>query len=240
MRLDAGQRGRHREAEIFVGAEIGVAQRAVQRRGEQRARHLDRHAAAGAVFAAGPAGVDQPAIDIVFGDQVAQQVAVHGRIARQERRAETGGEFRLGIGAETTLGTRDLCGIAGQEMIHRLRRRELCDRRHHAERVGGEHHEVFRMSGAAGPRGVGDEIERIGGAGVFGFRAVVEIGLAGVFVEHHVFQHRAEPFAGGVDLGLGFLRQLDAFGVAAALEIEDAVGAPAVLVVADQGAFRIG
>src|SRR6266852_5839285 len=31
MRLDAGQRGRHREAEIFVGAEIGIAQRAVQR-----------------------------------------------------------------------------------------------------------------------------------------------------------------------------------------------------------------
>src|SRR5437016_13321110 len=32
MRLDAGQRGRYREAEISVGAEIGVAQRAVQRR----------------------------------------------------------------------------------------------------------------------------------------------------------------------------------------------------------------
>src|ERR1700687_3527600 len=32
MRLDAGQRGRHREAEISVGAEIGVAQRTVQRR----------------------------------------------------------------------------------------------------------------------------------------------------------------------------------------------------------------
>ena len=69
---DARQRGRHREAEIFVGAEFGVAQRAVQRRGQQRPRHLDRHAAAGAVFAAGPAGVDQPAIDIVLGDQVAQ------------------------------------------------------------------------------------------------------------------------------------------------------------------------
>src|SRR6266436_320785 len=70
MRLDAGQRGRHRESEILVGAEIGVAQRAVQRRRQQRPRHLDRHAAAGAVFAAGPAGVDQPAIDTVLGDQI--------------------------------------------------------------------------------------------------------------------------------------------------------------------------
>ena len=46
--------------------------------------------------------------------------------------------------------------------------------------------------------------------------------------------------AGGKDLGLGFLRQLDALGVAAAFEIEDAVIAPAVLVVADQRAVRIG
>ena len=34
--------------------------------------------------------------------------------------------------------------------------------------------------------------------------------------------------------------KLDRLGVAAALEIEDALGAPAVLVVADQGARRIG
>src|SRR6266404_5894965 len=71
MRLDAGQRGRYREAEIFVGAEIGVAQRAVQRGRQERPRHLDGHAAPGAVFAASPAGVDQPTIDTVLGDQVA-------------------------------------------------------------------------------------------------------------------------------------------------------------------------
>ena len=59
-------------------------------------------------------------------------------------------------------------------------------------------------------------------------------------VEHHVLQHRAEALAGGVDLRLGFLRQLDALGVAAAFEIEDAVLAPAVLVVADQRAVRVG
>src|SRR5581483_10319640 len=31
MRLDTGQRGRHGEAEIFVGTELGVAQAAVER-----------------------------------------------------------------------------------------------------------------------------------------------------------------------------------------------------------------
>ena len=39
---------------------------------------------------------------------------------------------------------------------------------------------------------------------------------------------------------LGLVRELDGLGVAAAFEIEDAVRAPAVLVVADQGAVRIG
>ena len=169
MRLDPGDRGRHREAEIRIGAELGVAQRTVERGGQQRARHLDRHAPADAVFARGPAGVDQPAIDIVHGDQFAQQVAVHGRMTRQERRAEAGGEFRLDAD-ETLLGAGDLRGVAGEEVIHRLRRRELGDRRHHAERVGGEHHQVLRHAGAAAARGVRDELERIGRAGVLGLR----------------------------------------------------------------------
>ncbi len=96
------------------------------------------------------------------------------------------------------------------------------------------------MRRATGARGVGDEFQRIGRAGVFGFRAVVEIRLTGVLVEHHVFQHRAEALAGGINLGLGCFRQLDAFGVAAAFEIEDTLGAPAVLVVANQRAVRVG
>ena len=125
-------------------------------------------------------------------------------------------------------------------MIHRLRRRQLGDRRHHAEGVGGEHHHVLRMRRAAGARGVRDEIERIGRAGVLGLRAVVEIRHAIIGAEHDVLQHRAEALAGGIDLRFGFARQLDALGVAAAFEIEDAVRAPAVFVIADQRALRIG
>src|SRR5215470_8424338 len=41
--LDAAKLGRHPEAEIRIGAEFRVFQRAVERRGEQRARYLDRH-----------------------------------------------------------------------------------------------------------------------------------------------------------------------------------------------------
>ena len=81
---------RHGEAEIRIGAKVRVAQRAFERRGEQRARHLDRHAAADAVTAAGPAGVNEPTIDAVRADEFAQQVAIDRRVARQERGTEAG------------------------------------------------------------------------------------------------------------------------------------------------------
>ena len=111
-------------------------------------------------------------------------------------------------------------------MIHRLRRRELGDRRHHAIGVGGEEDDVLRMPGAAGARGVRDEFERIGRARVLGLGAVVVVGNARLRIEHHVLQHGAEAVGGVPDHRLGFLRELDGLGVAAALEIEDAVRDP--------------
>src|SRR5258708_37528905 len=75
-RVDARHFDRHVETEVRVFAEPGVLQRAVERSLEQSTRFLDRHALAGAVLAAGPAGVDQPAIDPAFGDPLLEQIAV--------------------------------------------------------------------------------------------------------------------------------------------------------------------
>ena len=85
-----------------------------------------------------------------------------------------------------------------------------------------------------------DVIQRIGAAGVLGQRVVVEVEAARERIEHHVFQDGAEAPRAGVNLRLGFGRQADHLGVAAVLEIENAVIAPAVLVVADQLARRVG
>ena len=58
-------------------------------------------------------------------------------------------------------------------------------------------------------------------------------------IHDDVFEHRAE--ADRVpDLRLVLPREANALGVAAAFEVEDAVVAPAVLVVADQAALRVG
>ena len=107
------------------------------------ASRLDRHAAAGAVFAAGPAGVDQPAIDIVLGDQVAQQVAVDRRIARQERRAEAGGEFRLRLVARGRARCPPPSRYSRTGSDTSPAPASSCDRRQHAERVRGQHHQFF-------------------------------------------------------------------------------------------------
>ena len=99
---------------------------------------------------------------------------------------------------------------------------------------------LLRLSGAAGARGVRNEFERIGGARVLGLRVVIEVANAGIRIEHDVLQHGAEAFGRGVDFRLGLGREPDALGVTAALEIEHALRAPAVLVVADQRALGIG
>ena len=89
-------------------------------------------------------------------------------------------------------------------------------------------------------RGVWDEIQRIGGACVLRLRGVIEIANSGFWVEHDVFDHRAKTMRSRVNLRLGLGGQLDALGVAAALKVEHPVWPPAMLIVADEHAVRIG
>src|SRR5690606_38395170 len=69
--------------------------------------------------------------------------------------------------------------------------------------------------------------------------AVIEVWLGGARLQHNVFQQRTKAIRGGPDLGLGLSRQPNGLGVAAALEIEDAVLGPAVLVVTKERAFWV-
>src|SRR3990167_1407213 len=160
-RVDAGDLGRNVEAESFVLAHRRRVERAVERGGEQRARRLDRHPRAFAESAAGPAGIDQPAGRLVALDQLAQKLSVFGRMARHERRAEAGRERRLRLLAEALFGAGDLGGEAGEEVIHRLFGRKAGDRRQHAEGVGRQHDDVFRVRRAPRVRRGRDIMDRI-------------------------------------------------------------------------------
>src|SRR3546814_9071335 len=80
--IDAFDRDRDREAQIGVDTELRLLKLARQRGIEQCAGHLDRHARAGAMLAAGPARVDQPTIDPTPGNTPAQKIIVEAGMAR--------------------------------------------------------------------------------------------------------------------------------------------------------------
>jgi hypothetical protein len=157
-----------------------------------------------------------------------------GRKGRRSR-----GEVGLGLG-DTGLGAGELAGVAVDEVVHRLLGAELGDGRASTPKASA----VRKMTFLGCPPDGGDdravdEVDGVGDAGVLGVLGGVVVGDAGALVDGRVLEHGAE--ADGVpDLGLALLREFDALGVAAALEVEDAGGPPAVLVVADEGAVGIG
>ena len=188
--------------------------------------------------AARPAGVDEPHRRAVLVELLAEQLRVHGRRLRQERRAEARRERRLRLG-DADLGAGELRREAGEEEEERLLAAEARDRRQDPERVGREEDDVARMAGALRREHVRDALELVRGARVLGLRVVVEVELAAL-VDRDVLEDGAEAVHGVPDLRLGLGREADRLRVAAALEVEDAVVAPAVLVVADELARRIG
>ena len=146
-RLDAVDGNRHLEPEDRVRAGLGPGELAGDCSAHDGAADLDRHAAADAGAATGPAGVDQPDVDAVALDSVLEQRRVDLRRLREERGAEAGAERGLRLG-DADLGTGHLGRVAGEEHLHRLLGRELGDGRQHAECVTGQHDDVRRLAGA--------------------------------------------------------------------------------------------
>mmetsp|Transcript_888 Transcript_888/g.1700 ORF Transcript_888/g.1700 Transcript_888/m.1700 type:complete len:535 (-) Transcript_888:1108-2712(-) len=230
---------RHVEAEVGVLAEIPLVQRSVQRGCQKRPGGMDRHPRAGAEGAAGPAGVHQPAGCTMLCDLLAQQVTVDLWPARHERRAETGRESRRRLG-HAAFGAGHLGGEAGKEVVHRLRRCQPRDRGQDAEGVAGQHNDILGRATLAGRGGIRDHLDRVSAAHVRGQAVVVEVQLQRILVVDHVLDHGRELLGRSVDLRLCLFPQVDGLGVAATLEVEDPVIRPAMFVIADQGAARIG
>src|SRR5664279_1595674 len=82
--------------------------------------------------------------------------------------------------------------------------------------------------------------QRIGGARVLRDFVVVQIDVARNRIVSYVFQNRPKTMSDAVDLWLSLLGKADYFGVATILKIEDAVVAPAMLIVANQVAVGVG
>ena len=135
------------------------------------------------------------------------------------------------------LGAGNFGRVTADEVMHRVRRRQGTDRREHAKRIAREEDDVGRMACHAGDLRAVDELDGIGAACVLRDAGVGKIDAD--FLLHYVFQHRTKAQR-LEDIRLVLWGEVDGLGVTAPFDIEDAVFAPAMLVVANQVAFRIG
>ena len=195
-------------------------------------------AVADAVGAAGQPGVDQPGLRVVTPHALGQHLGIFERMPHQKGGAEAGRERSLRLG-HAHLGTGHFGRVAADEVVHRLFGRQAGHRRQHTEGIVGQKDDIARVAAHAGNLGVLDELDGVGGAGVLRDGGVGVVHLARFRIVDDVFEHGSEPDR-VVDLRLAFGRKVDHLGVAAPLDVEDALVRPAVLVVADQAALGIG
>ena len=196
------------------------------------------HALTHPVAAAAPARVHEPSIGAVGFHLLCKHFAVDLGVPDQKGRAKAGGERRFRF-RHTDLGAGNLRCVAREELLHGLLGREAAHRRQHAEGVAGEEDDVRRVATHARFHGVGDVVDRVGRARVLGERVVGVVDLTVVFAVHDVFEHRAEANR-SVDVGLLLFGQVDRLCVATAFDVEHALLTPAVLVVSDEEALRVG
>ena len=110
----------------------------------------------------------------------------------------------------------------------------------YATGIAGEEDDIGRVVvGDAGDLGIFDVLDGVSAASVLREGGVVVVDDAGDGVKDDVLKDGAE-LDGVVDVWLFFGGEANAFGVAATLDIEDAAVRPAMLVVADEGALRVG
>ncbi len=120
-----------------------------------------------------------------------------------KRCAKTGAKRCLRLN-DPLFGAGYLGGVAGEEVVHCLLRREFGDGWHNTEGVSGEKDNIGRMASHTGADAVRNTGDGICGARVFGERIVVQINAAAAGINSYVFQNGAKSTRGLIDLRFGF------------------------------------
>src|SRR5437764_627294 len=121
----------------------------------------------------------------------------------QKRRAKTCAEGGLRL-LYAALGTGDLRSVAGKEVVHRLLRSELCNRRQYPEGVSSQKDHVLRMAAASAFDVIPDVVQWIRCAGVLGDRLICEANFLRRRVEDDVLQYRPEHLRRAINVRLAF------------------------------------
>ena len=156
----------------------------------------------------------------------------------EERLTETRTEGRSRFG-DSAFRSGEFCGKAAEEIIFRLFRSEDGNRRKYAESVRTQENDgLSRRAVTVRTDNVFNVVNRIAYAGIFGYALVGKIDLA-VFVNGDVFQ-KCVAVNCVINIRLRFFVEVDDFCIATAFKVKYAGIVPAVLVVADKQAFRVG
>src|SRR5919112_2122336 len=122
--VDSGNLDGHVEAEERILLRLGVIELAPDHGAHHLAGGGDIYAATDAVGTAGPACVDQVATGAVGPQPLGEHLGVGSRRQGKERGPEARGERRLDLGLHLGLGPCQLGGVAREEVVGGLRRRE--------------------------------------------------------------------------------------------------------------------
>ena len=128
--------------------------------------------------------------------------------------------------------------VSRKKVIHGLLRVKPGDRRQHTEGIGSEEQNMVGMTTHAGDDRLGDELYWIGSPGIFRVADIAVIRSPGFAIDHYILEHRAKADR-MVDLWFLFRGEIDALGVAATFDVENAGRTPAVLIISDKPALRI-
>ena len=155
----------------------------------------------------------------------------------QECLSKASGEGRGGL-CDSTLGSGQLSGKSGQEVVLSLLRSQDGYRRQYAECICGQEDNLFRCR-SCGNRAYNllNMVDGIGYTGVLRYALIIEIDLS-ISIQRYVLQ-QSVALDGVVDIRLGLFVQIDNLRVASAFEVEDTVVIPAVLIITDQQTFGI-
>ncbi len=107
---------------------------------------LDGHSVSLAIGATGPTGIYEVGVRPVLVQLLLQQVRVDGGMHGHEGSAKASTECRDGF-RDATLGSSDLGGVSGQEMVHGLSRAESGDRWKDTKGITREEDDVFGVPG---------------------------------------------------------------------------------------------
>jgi hypothetical protein len=186
-----------------------------------------------------PAGVEEPGVGLVCLDLVGKHLRVLHGVQSKEGLSEAAGEGSLGLG-DAVLSTGHLGGVTRDEMEHGLSAIELGDRRQDTTGIASEEDDVGgRVGGEARNLGVGDVLDGVGASGVLSEGSVVVVNLTGKRVEDNVLEDGTVSDS-AVDIGLLLSRQANGLSVATALDVENTVVRPAVLVVTNESSVGVG